>query len=106
MGQLILLLLLLVSCTHTVEISALGCPTEARWISPESLDQTGEHFQRRFWSRPGTTEVLIAELLDQNGLSCQEVQGFEVQLSTDSADFFLSLTPFIKRQTLDFWVIR
>jgi hypothetical protein len=103
---LLVSLCLITSCAHHVTLTSLGCHSpEGQWRDGPSLDREAQVFTRRIWTSPGQNDIFIREILEREGLECSELKGFEFELTTDSADAFLSLIPFVKRQTLKTWLV-
>jgi hypothetical protein len=96
----LIFLFLLSSCAYRPRVSALGCSTQALWLS--GGPSAGEEFiiEQSLWLTPGDDVIPLRDILERHNISCASVQTLSMGWTTTSSDSLISFLPFIQKKTL------
>jgi hypothetical protein len=94
------LLFSLSSCSIAPVVSAIGCSTQAMWLSGAPI--TGEEFfiEESLWLTPGDEQIPLRDILERHDISCASVQTLSMGWKTSASDSLVSFVPFIQKKTL------
>lgn len=94
----LLLLLLLLGCTHApVHLVPGDCPTRSILGFEEDEREAAYTLEHVYWSFIGPKKILLSDLLKTQPHECADLSKVELRFSQRFSDVLIGLSPFVSR---------